>query len=56
MSAIKEGSETSVAEAAEVETALAQVLEAVNTINSRMLKLRRRRKNKPLCLKPSTKT
>ena len=34
MSAIKEGSETSVAEAAEVETALAQVLEAVNTINS----------------------
>ena len=34
MSAIKKGSETSVAEAAEVETALAQVLEAVNTINS----------------------
>ncbi|MCJ8316404.1 methyl-accepting chemotaxis protein [Idiomarina sp.] len=34
MSAIKEGSETSVAEAAEVEAALAQVLEAVNTINS----------------------
>ncbi len=34
MSAIKQGSETSVAEAAEVETALAQVLEAVNTINS----------------------
>ncbi|MCH2455737.1 MAG: methyl-accepting chemotaxis protein [Idiomarina sp.] len=34
MSAIKRGSETSVAEAAEVETALAQVLEAVNTINS----------------------
>lgn len=34
MSAIKEGSATSVAEAAEVETALAQVLEAVNTINS----------------------
>ena len=34
MSAIKEGSETGVAEAAEVETALAQVLEAVNTINS----------------------